>query len=144
MAHRSDFPARRAAGCVVYRHDNGTLLILLILDKYGHWTLPKGHLKLGESEEQAAVREVFEETAVVGALGPLVGRIAYTVAKNGQPRAKQVAFFLLRAEGDRAVPQAEEGIAAVKWFAPEAALALIGYEQVCEVLIRAIKMIRVV
>ena len=53
-------PAKRAAGCVVYRDDGaGARLILLIQDKYGSWTLPKGHLEAGEDEPAAAVREVF-------------------------------------------------------------------------------------
>ena len=140
MRPETGLSTKRAAGCVVYRYDGGVLLILLILDKYGRWTLPKGHLEPGESEAQAAAREVFEETAVAGALGPLVARIAYMVAKNGQPRPKQVAFFLLRAAGGRAAPQAAE-VAAVEWFAPDAALAQIGYAQVREVLTRAIELI---
>src|SRR5262245_49941323 len=140
MRDRSDSRVKRAAGCVVYRYDGDALLILLILDKYGRWTLPKGHLEPGETEAQAAVREVFEETAVDGALGPLVARIAYTVTKKGQPRPKQVAFFLLRAAGSRAAPQAAE-VAAVEWFTPAAALAQIGYAQVREVLAQAIELI---
>jgi 8-oxo-dGTP pyrophosphatase MutT (NUDIX family) len=49
------------AGCVVYRRDGaGAPLVLLIYDKYGRWTLPKGHLEPGETEQAAAVREVFE------------------------------------------------------------------------------------
>jgi 8-oxo-dGTP diphosphatase len=142
MAQPSDLPIRRAAGCVVYRHDGGALSILLIRDKYGRWTLPKGHLEPGESEAQAAAREVFEETAIAGVLGSLIGRIAYTVVKKGRPHAKQVAFFLLRATDSRAVPQAEEGIAAAEWFAPEAALVLIDYEQVRVVLAQAIELLR--
>ncbi len=132
---------RRAAGAVVYRSSGDTPLILLILDQYGRWTLPKGHLEPGESEETAARREVLEETAVDGELGLLVERIAYTVFKNGVPRAKQVAFFLLRATSDQATPQAEEGIAAAEWFAPAAALERIGYPQVRAVLERAIAML---
>ena len=131
---------KRAAGCVAYRRDGDALLILLILDKYGRWTLPKGHLEPGESEEQAAAREVFEETAVTGALGPLVARIAYTVMKHGRPREKQVAFFLLHAAVSDVAPQAEE-VAAVGWLAPDEALARIGYAQVREVLARAIEML---
>ena len=140
MQPGTDLTMKRAAGCIVYRYDGGALLILLILDKYGRWTLPKGHLELGESEAQAAVREVFEETAVDGALGPLVARIAYTVTKKGQPRPKQVAFFLLHAAGNRAAPQAAE-VAAVEWVTPDAALAQIGYTQVREVLAQAIELI---
>jgi 8-oxo-dGTP pyrophosphatase MutT (NUDIX family) len=140
MRPETNRSVKRAAGCVAYRRDGGALLILLILDKYGRWTLPKGHLEPGETAEQAAAREVFEETAVAGALGPLVAQITYTVAKNGQPRAKQVAFFLLSAASGHATPQAEE-VAAAEWCAPDEALARIGYAQVREVLARAIEMI---
>jgi 8-oxo-dGTP pyrophosphatase MutT (NUDIX family) len=143
MRSKTKPSVKRAAGCVVYRHDGEALRILLILDKYGHWTLPKGHLEPGESEEQAAVREVFEETAVSGVLGPLVAQIAYDVVKNSRPRTKQVSFFLLHAADGSASPQAGE-VAAVEWVAPDQALARIGYRQVREVLARAMKMIQVV
>lgn len=136
-------PTKLAAGCVVYRHDpTGAPLLLLIHDKYGRWTLPKGHLEAGESDQEAAVREVLEETGVVGELGVLVARIVYTVrSKRGLERIKQVTFFLLRADSSDARPQAEEGISAAEWFAPEEALERIGYPQVCNVLAQAITML---
>jgi 8-oxo-dGTP pyrophosphatase MutT (NUDIX family) len=136
-------PLKRAAGCVVYRRgEAGALLILLIHDKYGSWTLPKGHLEGGESEAAAAVREVFEETGVTGELGPLVGRIVYGVlSKKGAWRPKQVAFFLLRASGAATRPQSDEGIAAAEWHAPDDALALVGYPQVRDIIARAIAML---
>lgn len=142
MSHEPGRPARRAAGCVVYRYDGaGVPLILLIHDKYGRWTLPKGHLKAGESEQAAAVREVREETGASGELGPLVGRAAYVVMKNGVPHDKQVVFFLLRASSATAMPQDEEGISAADWFVPSQALALIGYSQVRDILVRALQML---
>ena len=133
---------KRAAGCVVYRYDAaGALKILLIHDKYGQWTLPKGHLKDGEDEIAAAAREVLEETGLTGTLGSLVGRIDYAVrTKRGDIRPKQVAFFLMRAAGAAATPQADEGIAAADWFAPDEALARIGYSQVRDILTRALRM----
>ena len=139
----SQTPTKLAAGCVVYRHDlTGTPLLLLIHDKYGRWTLPKGHVEASESEQDTALREVLEETGVVGELGALVARIAYTVrSKRGLERPKQVTFFLLRADSSEARPQAEEGISAAEWFAPEEALARIGYPQVRDVLARAITML---
>jgi len=136
-------PPKLAAGCVVYRYDaTGAPLLLLIHDQYGHWTLPKGHLEAGESEQTAAVREVLEETGLSGELGALVARIVYNVrSKRGMERLKQVAFFLLRADSSEAHPQAEEGISAAEWFAPEVALARIGYPQVRDVLARAVTML---
>jgi 8-oxo-dGTP pyrophosphatase MutT (NUDIX family) len=132
---------RRAAGGVVYRYAGDAALILLIRDKYGRWTLPKGHLEPGESEAAAAIREVHEETGVTGELGLLVSRIAYTVMKNGVLRPKEVAFFLLRATSGQATPQADEGIAAAEWYVPERAIELVGYPQVREVLGRALEML---
>ena len=139
----SQTPTKLAAGCVVYRYDaTDALLVLLIQDKYGCWTLPKGHLEAGESEQDAAVREVLEETGLSGALGALVARIEYTVRlKGGLERIKQVTFFLLAADSSEAHPQAEEGISAAEWFAPEQALARIGYPQVRDLLAEAITML---
>lgn len=142
MREETGRPIRRAAGCVVYRYDEAHApLILLIHDKYGRWTLPKGHLKAGESEAAAAVREVREETGVAGELGALVARIDYVVRKHGVPCDKRVAFFLLRAAGDAATAQAEEGIRAVAWHTSHEAMGLIGYPQVRDVLARALPML---
>ena len=141
MPQKADQPIKCAAGCVAYRYVGAAPLFLLILDKYGRWTLPKGHLKAGEGEQAAAVREVWEETGITGTLGPLVGRIAYTISKNGALHGKQVAFFLLHAAHDRATPQADEGIGAATWFAAGEALALIGYPQIRDILARAFQML---
>jgi 8-oxo-dGTP diphosphatase len=132
---------RRAAGAVVYRVHNNTPEILLILDQYHRWTLPKGHLDPGETEEQAAVREVFEETSVRGELGALIERISYTVFNRGNPQGKEVTFFLMNADSEQLVPQSEEGISAAEWIDPNAALEKIGYPQVRSVVEQAIPMI---
>ena len=143
MTQSFDTPTKFAAGCIVYRYDAaGAPLLLLIYDKYGRWTLPKGHLEDGESEQAAAVREVLEETGLSGQLGALVTRIVYSVrSKRGLERIKQVAFFLLRADSSEARPQTEEGIGLAEWFMPEEALARIGYAQVRDVLARALPML---
>jgi 8-oxo-dGTP diphosphatase len=143
MSYSLNAPTKFAAGCVVYRHDAaGAPLLLLIYDKYGRWTLPKGHLEDGETEQVAAVREVLEETGLSGELGALVTRVVYTVrSKRGLERLKQVAFFLLHVDSSEARPQIEEGISLAEWFAPEEALARIGYAQVRDVLARALTML---
>lgn len=142
MSQASEIPARRAAGCIAYTYDQaGELRILLIHDKYGRWALPKGHVQPGESEPDAAAREVHEETGLRGSLGPLVERISYLAQKDGHVVEKQVAFFLMRTDHQAATPQADEGIAAADWFAPAEAQERIGYEQVRAVLARALTMI---
>jgi len=131
---------KHAAGCLVYRHDaHGALWLLLIQDRYGKWTIPKGQLEDGETDAQAAAREVFEETGIRGALGPLIGRIEYVMlSKKGEPRLKQVAFFLLRTTSTTMSLQAEEGIHAAEWLRPDAALARIDYPQVRDIVAQAL------
>jgi 8-oxo-dGTP pyrophosphatase MutT (NUDIX family) len=134
--------ARHAAGCVVYRRNAaGEPLLLLIHDQYGYWTIPKGHLDAGENAAQAAVREVREETGVEGELGRHLDTIRYTVHINGAPHEKRVDFFLMETRHEAITPQAAEGIRDAGWYAPEDALATIGYDQVRAVVAQAITLL---
>ncbi len=56
-----------SCGTATVRTLNGTLQVLLVRprDSSDEWGFPKGHLEKEESEEQAAVRETYEETGVV-------------------------------------------------------------------------------
>jgi 8-oxo-dGTP diphosphatase len=133
---------RHAAGCVAYRRDErGILLVLLIRDKQGRWTLPKGHLELGESEAEAALREVQEETGVGGELGAFIGRIAYPMRRRGVLQTKQVAFFLLAANTAELTPQVEEGITGIEWYPAADAPTRAGYDLVSGILAKALAMI---
>lgn len=130
----------RAAGGVVYTYGtDGALLLLLIQDRHRSWTLPKGHLERGESEEQAAVREVAEETGVDCTLEQLLGRVQYPIFKRGAWRDKQVAYFLARAEYVEPSPRLAEGISAARWLSPSEALAAVTYAQLREVLRLALR-----
>lgn len=70
---------RITAGCAVIDGDGN---ILLIKTKKG-WELPKGHVKSGESLEEAATREVKEETGinceVVSQLGSFISNDKYLI-----------------------------------------------------------------
>lgn len=63
------------------------------------WCLPKGHLESGETPEQAAIREIAEETGIVGQIvGPL-GMIDYWFSAEGRRVHKSVHHYLLLAVG---------------------------------------------
>lgn len=132
---------RRAAGGVVYHTGPQGYEFLLIRDPYGRWSLPKGHLEQDESEEQAALREVEEETSVRATLGPLVARITYFFPAKGKTVEKRVSFFLMSASDDTITPQIDEGIMAVGWFSATEALDLLDYEQVRQVFAQAVRML---
>lgn len=63
------------------------------------WSLPKGHLEGAETAEQAAIREVAEETGIRGEILGSLGTIDYWFVADGRRIHKTVHHFLLRATG---------------------------------------------
>ena len=63
------------------------------------WCLPKGHLEAGETPEQAAVREIEEETGIRGRILDALGTIDYWFSVEGRRIHKLVHHFLLEATG---------------------------------------------
>jgi 8-oxo-dGTP diphosphatase len=75
----------RAAGGVLLRQGNrGPEVLVIHRSRYNDWTLPKGKLQGGESAEQAAIREVREETGYAVQLGGKIGDVHYVV--DGVPK----------------------------------------------------------
>lgn len=55
----------RAAGVVVYTYQNDEIHYLLVQSlKFGHYGFPKGHVDGNETDEETALREVYEETGL--------------------------------------------------------------------------------
>ncbi len=100
----------RAAGGLVFRKGKRGIEVLMIHDAYGKITFPKGHLEVGESWEDAALREVEEETGISSRLITPIGRVEYPVVRNNTQIRKQVRLYLLEAidEEDEPQHQAEE------------------------------------
>lgn len=91
-----------AGGLVLDRHSPEARGALIgRLDRRGRllWSLPKGHVEVGESVEQAAAREVAEETGITGAVVAPLGTIDFWFVADGSRIHKTVHHFLLVAEG---------------------------------------------
>ena len=54
----------KSCGAVVYTRDGGGLRYVLVEQRSGQYSFPKGHMEAGESEEQTAYREIWEETGL--------------------------------------------------------------------------------
>jgi 8-oxo-dGTP pyrophosphatase MutT (NUDIX family) len=63
------------------------------------WCLPKGHLERGETPQEAAVREIAEETGITGRVIGSLGDIDYWFSAEGRRVHKFVHHFLLEATG---------------------------------------------
>ena len=106
-----------AGGLVVYL-DGGVPHGALIgrLDRRGRllWSLPKGHIEAGETSEDAAVREVAEETGIQGRVVAPLGTIKFWFVLNDRRVHKTVHHYLLLAEGG-ALSTADIEVAEVEW-----------------------------
>ena len=117
-------PEVHAAGCVVWRRVPAGVEVLVVhRPRYDDWSLPKGKREPGETDEECARRELFEETGLTGELGPEVGQVHYT---DHRGRAKQVRYWSVHVETAAFVPNDE--VDDVRWLSPDAAATLLTYE----------------
>ena len=110
-----------AAGGVV-RRDGDVLLVHR--PKYDDWTLPKGKLDRGESFEDAALREVEEETGFVCELGEEVESTTYE-DRNG--KVKLVRYWEMTPVGGEFEPNDE--VDELRWLPPDEARELLTYDR---------------
>ncbi|HEU5207653.1 MAG TPA: NUDIX hydrolase [Gaiellaceae bacterium] len=90
---------RAAGGVVVRRRGDGVEEVLLVhRPAYDDWSFPKGKCENGESEEEAAVREVEEET---GLQCRLERELATTRYADSRGRPKTVRYWLMEPVGGR-------------------------------------------
>lgn len=114
-----------AAGGVVFRRaPNGDIEVAIIhRPRYDDWTLPKGKLESGETLEDAAVREVAEETGIAVERGDEITRIRYR-DRHGRP--KEVTYYLMTPTGGTFAPNDE--VDELRWLSVPDALALLSNE----------------
>jgi 8-oxo-dGTP diphosphatase len=113
-----------AAGGLVVRHDGGRPRVAVIhRPKYDDWSLPKGKLDAGEGFEEAALREVREETGFRCRLGTELSPAYYRDRKG---RSKLVRFWLMEPlEGAfRSGPEVDQ----LRWLPADEAIELLDYE----------------
>ena len=96
----------------------------LLIGRYDHkdasgkrvlWSLPKGHIEEGETPEQAAIREVAEETGITSSITKSLGVIDFWFMAGGKRIHKTVHHFMFAEVGGTLLAQESE-VDEVSWF----------------------------
>ena len=105
----------RAAGGIV-RNAEGQILMIF---RRGVWDFPKGKVESGEGNEEAAVREVHEETGVEARItDPVPFSVFHTYDTYGPKMLKETLWYQMEAIKGSVQPQTEEQIEQVAWVNP--------------------------
>lgn len=108
-----------AAGGVVFNEQEEIALIF----KRGLWDLPKGKINEEETAEEAALREVREETGLKELdLGPFLSHSYHTYQRDDARKLKKTVWFLMHSGQRELHPQTEEQIQEARWTDPVAFL----------------------
>ncbi|MET0405146.1 MAG: NUDIX hydrolase [Cystobacter sp.] len=139
-------PREASAGGIVVREQAGELEVAVIRP-HGRslWALPKGHVDPGESAEQTATREVWEETGLRATLVAPLGEIRYVYQFRGQRIFKRVHFFLFRYHSGVLGDIQHEGqrveVDEARWVPLIRVASLLGYKGEKAIASRAVRML---
>jgi 8-oxo-dGTP pyrophosphatase MutT (NUDIX family) len=140
-------PTKReiSAGGVVYRHGDDGIEVVLASRRTRRgdlaWGLAKGGIEDGESMEDAAVREVREETGIRAEIEASLGETRYFYVWEDVRIRKTVHFYLMRSVGGD-LDDRDDEMEEVRWFPLERALKRAAYRGERDVLKRAAELLR--
>lgn len=142
---RTETRTEVSAGGVVYRREPDGVEVVLAARRTRRgdlaWGLAKGGIEADESPEDAAVREVREETGIEAEIEATLGETRYFYVWEDVRIRKTVHFFLMRATGGDPNDRDDE-MEDVQWFPLERALKRAAYRGEREVLGRAAEILR--
>ena len=109
----------KAAGGLV-KNQNGEYLLI---KRMGFWDLPKGKIEKEESPEEAAIREVEEETSVTDlTLGKFIRHTYHTYREKDRRILKKTHWYRMYAPTQELIPQVSESIEFCEWLSLDLAL----------------------
>ncbi len=126
----------KSSGGVLFRkQDNEIEIVLIAIKDRKIWTLPKGLIDKGENAEDAAIREIIEETGLYGEIIGLLGEKSYWFyIKNENVKCKKtVVYYLVKyLNGD--INKHNWEVDEARWFNIDDAIEKVSYKSDREII----------
>lgn len=132
-------PKEVKAGAVVYAIVDGQIQLGLVHDVFGYWTLSRGGVEEGETPRDTAVREIKEKIGLDITSEEEVGSIDYVASHPTNGKIfKQIVYFLGQSTYAPMTLHSEGGLDDAKWFTLEQVAKLKIYDNISEIITKAI------
>jgi len=140
-----EMPIEKLGGALVYCRDtDGELMLALVHDVFGFWTLSKGHVLGDEDVGEATKREIKAEMGVDIELKEELGQNEYIASdpEKGKTR-RQVFYFLAECldENQLKLEEGKKGLDDVRWFPAEEVPDLRMYDDMVPIITKGVKKI---
>src|SRR3989344_206039 len=113
----SKLPVEKKGGAVIYSKKGSDLYFAFVHDVFGYWTLSKGSIEEGESEEEATVREIKEEIGLEIKIKERLGENEYVANHPEKGKTlKKVVYFLAESEYRELKLEVSGGLDGARWF----------------------------
>ena len=129
-------PQERSAGAIVFRRGNNTEYLLLHYET-GHWEFPRGNIEKGETEHEAARREIREETGItdITFLDGFKETSVWFFRREGKTIHKEATYFLAETTQDNVTISHEHQD--YIWLSFEQAMEKVTFKNAKEILQKA-------
>ncbi len=138
----SKLPVEKLCGTVVYAKDKDEVYLALVHDIFGHWTLSKGHIEAGDTEEIGVVKETLEELGINITIKEKLGENEYVASdpEKGKIR-KHVVYFLTETPFADLKLKKSGGLDDARWFRLADILDLNIYDDILPIITKAINIL---
>lgn len=138
----SKLPVEKLCGAVVYAREKDEVYLALVHDIFGHWTLSKGHLEAGDTDEAGVAREMFEELGIQITVKEKLGENEYLASdpEKGKIR-KHVIYFLAETPFSDLSLKKSGGLDDARWFRLADILDLNIYDDILPIITKAINIL---
>jgi N utilization substance protein B len=138
----SKLPVEAKAGGLIFTHHEGEVLVAIVHDVFGYWTLVKSGAEEGEKYEDTALRSVKQKLGLDAKVIAEIGKIEYVASHPEKKKIlKVVAYFLMEAPYKELELKSNGGLDKADWMKPEQLVDLTIYDDILPSIAKAIEII---